>query len=312
MPLRFSIVTPSYNQGQFIKETLDSVLQQDYPHIEYIVMDGGSTDETLDLLRSYDDPRLTWYSERDKGQSDAINKGLRLATGDILAYLNSDDLYLPGTLRYVADYFEQHPDVDLLYGSCHTIDAQSRRIEPTYHVQPISTRQFITKRFKLPQQGVFWRRRVTEQIGLFDETLHYRMDYDYWLRMVIAGFKFAHTAKFLASFRVHDTSKTVSQADRFWEDWATIIDKIYVRDNLTAEILALKPLAYAYVHHYAAEALLEDGKRGEARAHLRQILAGEAPFRLKAVTTTMYIDSLLHTPFTSIFKMVYRRAKGVV
>lgn len=311
MSLLISVVTPSYNQGHFIKQTLDSVLCQDYRNVEHIIMDGGSTDDTLAVLQAYGDPRLTWKSERDNGQSDAINKGLRQAKGDILAYLNSDDVYLPGTLDHVAAYFEAHPDIDVLYGSCYTIDAAGQRIEPAYHAKPINVRQFLTKRFKLPQQAAFWRRHVTEQIGFFDESLHYRMDFDYWLRMLIAGLKFAPCAEFLAEFRVHDSSKTVSQADRFWQDWAQIINKVYGRSDLPAEILALKPLAIAYVHHYAAEALLEVGQNGEARQHLRQIITGGATLRLKALSAAMVIDSYIHTPFTAIMKSAYRMAKGM-
>ncbi|GAB4517433.1 MAG: glycosyltransferase family 2 protein [Anaerolineae bacterium] len=308
--MKISIVTPSYNQGRFIKTTLESILQQSYPHLENIVIDGGSTDNTLDILRTTKDNRLIWISEPDNGQSDAINKGMRQASGDILAYLNSDDVYLPGTLAFVADYFTQHPAVDVLYGSCYTIDGDGQRVPPDYLAKPITLRQFMTKRFKFPQQGVFWRRKALDEIGLFAEDLHYRMDYDYWLRMVIAGYRFAPVPDFLAAYRVHDSSKSVTQDAKFWRDWQTIIERIYARTDLPTEITALKPLAFAYVDHYAAESYFDHGERPAARPHLRRILSGAGTTPLKVLSAVMLVDSYLHTPFNALLKAVYRRTKG--
>ena len=187
--LRISIITPSFNQGHFIRATIDSVLQQDYQNIEHIIVDGGSTDETLDILRSYDDPRMTWMSEPDRGQSDAINKGMRLAKGEILAYLNSDDLYLPGALSFVTGYFQMHPNIGAIYGNCATIDNIGQTNAPDLQSPPLNLTEALKNRLPIAQQSVFWRREVMERIGLFDETLHYRMDRDYWLRMMIAASK---------------------------------------------------------------------------------------------------------------------------
>ncbi len=227
-----TVVTPSYNQGQYIKTTIESVLNQNYRNVEYLVMDGGSSDNTIEILKSYDDERLQWVSEPDNGQSDAINKGMRQATGDILAYLNSDDVYEPSAFSHVVEHFEQHPETDILYGHCYTIDSRGNRVEPSDYARPISTKQWMTMRLRFPQQGVFWRHKAVDEIGFFNEDLHYRMDFDYWVRMVIAGYQFAPIDKFLASFRLHDTSKTVSQADLFWKDWETIINNVYQRGRL--------------------------------------------------------------------------------
>lgn len=309
--LKFSIVTPSFNQGGFIQATIDSVLTQDFSNVEYFVMDGGSTDSTLDVLKAVDDPRMKWVSEPDKGQSDAINKGMRQVTGDILAYLNSDDVYLPGAFTFAAEFFERNPEVDILYGQVHTINQTGQEIGPDYLVGPITLEQFFTRRFKFPQQAVFWRKRVTEAIGLFDESLHYQMDYDYWMRALIAGFKFQHTDRFLAQFREHGESKTVSQAVKFWKDWQTIIDKIYQRDDLTPEMLALKPLAYAYVHHHAAVHYIKYGQAKDARPHLREVLSNSAsPSRLKVVSLAMLIDSYLHTPFWKMLQSANQSMKA--
>lgn len=314
----FSVVTPSYNQGQFIKATLDSVLKQDYPHIEHIVMDGGSTDETVSILENYDDPRLTWTSEKDNGQSDAINKGMQQVSGDILAYLNSDDLYLPGTLARVAAYFAANPDVDLVYGSCYTVDAQGQRIESdprikvNYIVSPITLADALTMRIVLPQQGIFWRRQVTDTIGLFDESLHYRMDFDYWLRAMMAGFKFAPITDYIAAFRVHNTSKSTSQETEFWKDWYTILDKIYARDDLPQEALDLKPLAYNFASYHAADYLFRNDHRDEAKPYLRQfITSNPAPVRTKVLASAMYVDSYLGTSLSKTMRRFYRQSKGI-
>jgi glycosyltransferase involved in cell wall biosynthesis len=124
---KISIITPSFNQGAFIEETIQSVLSQEYPNLEYMIVDGGSTDDTLDILHKYQD-QLTWISEPDRGQVDAINKGLKLASGEVLAYLNSDDLYLPGALRKVGAYFAEHPQAEWLTGYCRNVDGEGQPI----------------------------------------------------------------------------------------------------------------------------------------------------------------------------------------
>src|SRR5688572_25596277 len=131
-----SIVTPSYNQGRYIEETIQSVLNQDYPNLEYLVLDGGSTDETLEILKRYEG-RLVWISEKDRGQADAINKGFHLAKGRILGWLNSDDTYSPGAIRKVAQYFQTHRDVGLLYGEGYHVDTAGKIIE-RYNTEPFN------------------------------------------------------------------------------------------------------------------------------------------------------------------------------
>ena len=306
-----SIVTPSFNQAQFIEETLDSILNQSYQNIELIVMDGGSTDDTVDILKNYNDPRLRWESKPDKGQSDAINQGMQKTSGEILAYLNSDDVYLPGTLKFVVEYFLAHPDTDALLGSCYIIDGQSQRLTTNYKIKPITLRDMFKKRVIFPQQSTFWRRRVMDTIGLFDESLHYRMDYDYWIRMMIAGFQFGYTDNFLALYRVHSLSKSLSQDEKFWRDWFTILDKVYDRDDLPAEIMALKPVAYSYAHFYAGESYFRHQQYGEARPFLRQFLTSPGAARQKVFALAMYLDCLWGTSLTKYVTNIYRNVKGV-
>ncbi|MCX7820254.1 MAG: glycosyltransferase, partial [Brevinematales bacterium] len=184
--MKFSFVIPSYNQGRFIKETIDSILTQDVEK-EIIVMDGGSTDNTLEILKSYGD-KIIWTSCKDKGQTDAINKGIKRATGDIITYINSDDYYLPGSLKIVEKYFVENPNILWLTGDGIIVNEDGKIIQ-----KPISLYKKIWR--KIPffwtiyitnfiiQPSTFFRKEVFEKIGLFDENKHYTMDYDYWLRL---------------------------------------------------------------------------------------------------------------------------------
>ncbi len=243
---RISIITPSYNQGQFIEQTIQSVLSQDYPDLEYIVMDGGSTDETLSILRKYEG-KLLWISEKDRGQSHAINKGLRMASGEVIAFLNSDDLYEPGALLAVGEFFARHPQAFWVTGKCRIINQQGREI-----------RRWIT-RYKnfwlrlgiypvlyvlnyISQPATFWRREVVEEIGYLDEDLHYAMEYDYWLR-IGQRFRLWFIPKYLARFRIHPSSKAGSSA-RAQFDSELLIARRYVRPPF---LLALHRLHTAAV-----------------------------------------------------------------
>jgi glycosyltransferase involved in cell wall biosynthesis len=207
MPPLVSIVTPSYNQGRFLRRTIDSVLGQDYPRIEYLVLDGGSSDDSADILRRYGQ-RFFWRSQRDAGQSDAINQGLRQARGDILAWLNSDDVLQPGAVSSVVAHFRNHPDWDLLYGNAHCID-ENDRVLGAYPTAPYDFDRLLQS-CCICQPAAFWRRPIMERVGLLDDSLHFAMDYDYWMRLDRAGARLLHVPEFLASSRVHAETKTLS------------------------------------------------------------------------------------------------------
>jgi glycosyltransferase involved in cell wall biosynthesis len=218
-----SIVTPSFNQGRFIRETIESVLGQDYPRIEYIVMDGGSTDETVKILREYDD-RLVWVSERDRGQADAINKGWRRARGAVLAYLNSDDTYLPGAVARAVACLEDHPGAGAVYGEGYHVD-ESGAILERYPTEPFSMGRLVETCF-ICQPTVFLRRTAVERAGLLDEALHYCIDYDLWIRMArVAGFAF--TPHYLATTRMHADTKTLGQSVPFHAEIMRMIHRHY-------------------------------------------------------------------------------------
>lgn len=215
LPLpRISIVTPSYNQADFIEDTILSVLEQSYPDLEYIVMDGGSTDGTLDVLRKYES-RLTWISQKDDGQAQAINAGLAKASGDVLAFLNADDTYLPGALLAVGEYFAAHPEAGWLTGKCRIVDQTGREFRrwiAAYKHFWLHTRSYAILQVLnyIAQPATFWRREVFARIGGLDESLQFTFDYDYWLRIGRHQRLHVLTGQ-LAAFRLYPSSKSGSR-----------------------------------------------------------------------------------------------------
>jgi hypothetical protein len=224
---KISIITPSLNQVAYLEQTIESVLSQDYPALEYLIIDGGSTDGSLETIRRYEGHLSYWVSEPDRGQGDAINKGLRRATGDILAYLNSDDVYLPGSLQAVADYFASHPHTDLLHGRCRYVDERGTKIgEQFANIQTYDEivdlwnvwwkgRQFV-------QPEVFWTRALSERVGPFRGDLQYVMDYEYWLRILRTGAEVGTIDRELACFRRTPTQKS-THAERVADELLGVV-----------------------------------------------------------------------------------------
>jgi glycosyltransferase involved in cell wall biosynthesis len=209
--LLVSLVTPSFNQGPFLRRTIESVLGQSYPHLEYIVVDGGSTDESVEILRSYGD-RFGWVSEPDRGQTHAINKGFARARGSILGFLCSDDLLVAGTVEKVVDYFVQNPEWDVLYGRGQLINAEDQ-VLGLYETEPFSYKR-LARACYICQPAAFWRARVAQKIGPLNERFNHSMDYEYWLRMARAGCRIEHVPDILASSRVHDGSRTLTEREQ--------------------------------------------------------------------------------------------------
>jgi glycosyltransferase involved in cell wall biosynthesis len=206
-PPRIALVTPSLNHGDFIRATVDSVLQQKYPQLAYIVQDGASTDDTIKVLESYGD-KLRWRSEPDAGQANAINRGFREVAGDIMGYLNSDDTLAPGTLAYVARAFRNDPKLDVVYG--HRIYIDIDGLEVGRCILPLHDQDTLKWADYIPQETLFWRRRVWEAVGPIDESFNFALDWDFLLRAQAAGFCFKRLPRFLACFRVHDRQKTTA------------------------------------------------------------------------------------------------------
>lgn len=219
-PADFSIVIPSFNQAKFIGRTLESLLVQEGVGVEVLVQDGGSSDGTVEILKGYGD-RIRWASESDRGQAHAINKGMELVSGKWLAYLNSDDVLLPGALEKVKREFLSHPEADFIYGQARRIDGEDRPLAD-YPVCPWNADLMKDTCF-ISQPACFWRREVREKLGGFDEDLRFSMDYDFWLRGIGAGLTFLFLPAFLAAARIHGDAKTMHQRGKsFEESFATI------------------------------------------------------------------------------------------
>lgn len=210
--LKLSIITPSYNQADYLRRTIESVHSQtgDF-ELEHIVVDGGSTDGTVELLKEYQD-RIRWVSEKDEGQADALNKGLAMASGDIIGWLNSDDLYLPGCLSTITDVFAQEPSTQWVYGKVRIIDTNDQEIRHwiTWYknrkMRHFSLSRLLRENW-ISQMGVFWRREAWEKVGAFRKDLFYCMDYNYWLRLA-TQWDGRFIDEYLAAFRWYPTSKS--------------------------------------------------------------------------------------------------------
>lgn len=251
-----TIVTPSFNQARFIWETIESVLAQDYPRIDYLVLDGGSTDGTLDILRSYGD-RLTWVSEPDRGQSHAINKGWRRARGDVVAYLNSDDFYLPGAVSRAVRALLERPERVAVYGEAWHCDEQGENRE-RYPTEPFDLERLKATCF-ICQPATFLVREAVEGAGWLDESLRYCMDYDLWLRLASRG-PFGHVPDYLAVSRLHGDTKTLGQRVAVHQE---------IMDMLHGRFGYVDP---AWVYAYAHAVLEQTNRRSTALEEARFIL----------------------------------------
>ncbi len=233
-----SIVTPSYNQSGFLEQTIRSVLDQDYLNIEYIVMDGGSTDNSLEILRRYADHLEYWESIADRGQAHAINKGLLRAKGEILGWLNSDDVLLPGTVNRIAIAFEKHPEVEVIYGRIERINERGELI-PTPLLpkdKVVFNKQLIVGECVVNQPGSFWRRRIMGKVGLLDESLVYALDYEYWIRLALSGAEFFRLPDVVAQFRLSSSSKTVGNTAMMAHEQLQVLNSVLARPNISDEL----------------------------------------------------------------------------
>lgn len=204
--MKVSIVTPSYNQGQFIERTLQSVASQTGAEIEHVVFDGDSADNTAEVLRNFSPP-VRWVTKKDKGQTDAVNQGIRATDGEIIGWLNSDDIYYPGAVARVVEYFARHPEIDVVYGMADHIDLDDKAFE-SYPTEPWDFERLQETCF-ICQPALFFRRRVVEQHGLLDESLNYCMDYEFWLRLGKADARFSYLEEKLAGSRLYADNKTL-------------------------------------------------------------------------------------------------------
>jgi glycosyltransferase involved in cell wall biosynthesis len=274
---RVSIVTPSFNQAEFLEETMLSVLGQDYPEIEYIVMDGGSTDGSVDIIRKHEDRLAVWSSQRDTGQASAINRGFARATGTIFAWLNSDDLLAPSAVRIAVDALRRFPSVGVIFGDRLHIDARGNVIGinrmPAYYAS------MLRRNITWPQETVFFRRSVFEEVGGVDETLRFSLDFDLWARMAKVT-QVRHVPAFLGSFREHGESKSVAfhkndnrDADRYLAEHEQVYRKHFGRS-----LPGRRRMKWNRLLHKARLGFERCGRAHQREmAHLREIRAQDFP-----------------------------------
>lgn len=242
-----SIITPSFNQARYLETTLRSVLTQDYPSIEYLVIDGGSTDGSVEILQRYSDQLAGWVSESDRGQTDALNKGFARAKGEILAWLNSDDTYEPGAIAAAVKYLTEHPEIGMVYADTNFID-ENGRVIGRFPAAQTDQRRLRQGYVHIPQQATFFRADLWRQVGPLDPDFYFAMDYDLWTRLArLAPFAYL-PGQTWANFRLHSSGKTIAADDRCWPEmlkvhyreggsfFAPLVAKYYVR-KLVAPLL---------------------------------------------------------------------------
>ena len=241
-----SVVTPSYNQARFLEETVRSVLEQGYPTLEYIIVDAGSTDGSLEIIQRYAGRLAWWVSEKDSGQTDAINKGFARARGDILAWLNSDDTYLPGAVSEAVAFLEAHPEAGMVYGDANLVDEDGTVIGK-FPARQTDYHRLRRGYVHIPQQAAFFRADLWRQVGPLDPSFYFAMDYDLWVRLARVA-PLVYYPRPWANFRLHGGAKTVSADDRCWPEMM----RVHRREGgswfswLAIKAL-LRPVLYAWI-----------------------------------------------------------------
>jgi glycosyltransferase involved in cell wall biosynthesis len=270
---RISVVTPSFNQGAYLGETLASIASQHYPDLELIVMDGGSDDDSVEVIKAFSGTVTYWESQPDSGQSHAINKGFSRATGDIVCWLNSDDVFLPGCLNAVAAAFNTHPEWEWISAPSLKFGDGLHEIGGLYEL-PRDRVEWL--RFcPLAQPSTFWRRSLYDRVGGLDESFHFALDYEYWVRFVFEGAKVHFIDRPLSAYRLHDVSKTVSSQEKFRAEEKCLREKYW--DRLTHQeqrkLTRLVSQSEAVLELTQSVALMQAKKWDDARKGVLAVLS---------------------------------------
>jgi glycosyltransferase involved in cell wall biosynthesis len=227
---KISIVTPSYNQEQFLERTILSVINQNYPNLEYIIIDGGSTDGSVDIIKKYQKYLAYWISERDSGQSEAINKGFQKATGEIYAYLNSDDILELNVLKRINEIFTTQKKLDLIYSNCKIIDENDHILRLSIAL-PFNLIEHLANIFAIPQPSTFWKRDVFDMVGGFNISNHTCMDGEFFAKAFKIGYEFKNFDEIWSSFRIHSNSKTGAKTKEFVKSYFVDQNKYFLEIN---------------------------------------------------------------------------------
>lgn len=303
-----SIVTPSYNQGKYLEDTIRSVLGQDYPNLEYIIVDGASTDGSQDLIRKYADRLAWWVSEKDSGQAEAINKGLSRATGEIIAWLNSDDTYLPGTILAAVNAFQENPETVLVYGNMLAVDEHGETINLLRYRQ-LSLEDLLCFQI-IGQPAVFFRRKALERAGGLDPTYHFMLDHHLWLRIAIQG-PTLYVNETWAAARYHSEAKNRARAAEFGQEAFRILDWAQRNQPQLASILTkVGPRSRASAHRFNARYLLDGGQPWAALKSWMRALVIHPPTALARLN--ILVSALLQLSGLGRLRAVYlqRRQAG--
>lgn len=246
---KISIVTPSFNQGSYLESTILSVIGQLYPNLEFIIMDGSSTDNSIDIIRKYEKHFAFWESIPDKGQADAVNKGFQIATGDILAWINSDDMYLPHTFRFISEYFSSNCDDKIVFGNCLNFNQETKKVygsdvESSHKKLDISLCDYII------QPSCFWSRQIWEKVGPLNVDLAFGLDWDWFIRAQKLNLKFEPISEFLSIYRIHAQHKTgtggqdrIYELAKIYEKYhSSMISRCYLKSRMDQKVVFARSL----------------------------------------------------------------------
>lgn len=284
-----SIITPSYNQAKYLEQTIQSVFNQDYPRIEYIVIDGASKDGSVDIIKKYADKLTYWESKKDKGQADAINKGFAHATGEIIAWLNSDDYYLPGAVRAAVKVFEENPDVVLVYGDMLAVDENSTTFNTLTYKQLTLEDLFCFQ--IIGQPAVFMRRSALQKTSGLDLTFHFLLDHLLWIKIAKQG-KILHVSQTWAAARYHAEAKNVAKAAEFGLEAFRILETIAQDKDLAKALLDVDRRAHASAFRVDARYVLDGGLPAKALRQWFRALFIHPPTALTRMN--IFVSSVLN------------------